>query len=121
MPPGNGPDGPGHTWYLYRARTAGHLQVDPDSYRAMWWADPAELRTLAARTVGYARGNLSDTEWAQAPGIEPVWVLWLHKADPDALPLGSKNLDDVEETLPDCLPTQAIDLTSAADDTGRAS
>ncbi|MGP4030221.1 NUDIX domain-containing protein [Actinomadura sp. 3N407] len=108
---GDGPDGPGHTWYLYRARAAGELQVDPDSYRNMRWAGPGELRTLAVRTLDYARGQVPPAEWAEAPGIEPVWVLWLHKADPDALPVGRQDLDAIEDTLATRPSNPAIDTT----------
>lgn len=112
---GAGPDGPGHTWYLYRAHAAGELQVDPGSYRNMRWAGVTELRTLAARTVDYARGQVPPAEWAAAPGIEPVWVLWLHQADPDALPVPSQDLDVIEDALTTLrLPRPAIDNTGRA-------
>lgn len=104
---GDGPDGPGHTWYLYRARAAGQLQVDPGSYRDVRWAGIHELRTLAARTVDYTRGELPESEWAAAPGIEPVWLLWLHTHDPDALPVARPDLDDVETALTRRLPDSA--------------
>ncbi|MEU8347671.1 NUDIX hydrolase [Spirillospora sp. NPDC048832] len=101
---GDGPDGPGHTWYLYRARATGGLQVDPGSYRDVRWAGIHELRALAARTVDYARGWTPESEWAAAPGIEPVWLLWLHTHDPDALPVARPDLDDVENALTRRLP-----------------
>ncbi|CNF62615.1 NUDIX domain [Mycobacterium tuberculosis] len=112
---GDGPDGPGHTWYLYRARAAGQMQVDPDSYRNVRWAGIHELRALAARTVDYVRGQVPEAEWAAEPGIEPVWLLWLHRHDPDALPVAHQDLDDVEDALTTLRPP------NTAIDTGRTS
>lgn len=70
----------------------------------MRWAGIHELRVLAARTVDYARGWTPESEWATAPGIEPVWLLWLHTHDPDALPVVRADLDDVENALTRRLP-----------------
>ncbi|MGI5330954.1 NUDIX hydrolase [Actinomadura nitritigenes] len=77
---GDGPTGPGHTWYIYRARAAGQLDVDPGSYSNVRWADADELRALTERTIAYARGRVEAAEWADRPGIELVWVLWLQMA-----------------------------------------
>lgn len=77
---GDGPTGPGHTWHIYRARAAGQLDVDPGSYTGIRWADADELRALTERTIAYARGRVQAAEWADRPGIELVWVLWLQMA-----------------------------------------
>lgn len=77
---GDSPSGPGHTWHIYRARAVGELQVDPGSYTRVRWADVDELRALTERTIAYARGRVSAAAWAERPGIELVWVLWLQLA-----------------------------------------
>jgi 8-oxo-dGTP pyrophosphatase MutT (NUDIX family) len=77
---GDSPTGPGHTWHIYRARAVGQLDVDPGSYTNVRWATVEELRELTERTIAYARGRVSAAEWAERPGIELVWVLWLQMA-----------------------------------------
>jgi 8-oxo-dGTP pyrophosphatase MutT (NUDIX family) len=72
-----GPQGTGHWWQVYRATVSGTLRPSPRETRSARWADPAELQTLAARTARYARGEVTDGEFARNPGIEPVWVRWL--------------------------------------------
>ena len=38
------------------------------------------MQALANRTAAYASGHISDDEFMDQPGIEPVWVLWLDEA-----------------------------------------
>ena len=64
-------------------------------------------------TVDYARGQTPPAEWAAAPGIEPMWLLWLHTHDSDALPVARQDLDDVETALTRSVP--------APDSAGRTS
>jgi hypothetical protein len=75
---GDGPDGPGHTWAIFAAAAAGAPQTDLGGYRTLRWVDRAELGALVVRTLAYARGQVSASEWAARPGVEPVWVFWLH-------------------------------------------
>ncbi|MGC4959749.1 NUDIX hydrolase [Actinomadura citrea] len=74
---GDSEQGPGHTWHVFRAGAVGHIEADPGSYTNLRWVSVPELRELTARTIAYARGQVSASEWAERPGIEPVWVLWL--------------------------------------------
>ncbi|MFI6802974.1 NUDIX hydrolase [Streptosporangium canum] len=68
----------GHHWTIYRATVAGDLAPSADETRNARWLDTVQLQQLTDRTAAYARSELADAEFAQAPGIEPVWVWWLH-------------------------------------------
>lgn len=75
-----GPRGIGHRWTIYRAEVTGDLAPSAEETRNARWLTPAEVQTLADRTAAYAHGEVGDTSWAAAPGIEPVWVEWLAAA-----------------------------------------
>ena len=76
-----GPHGIGHTWWIFTVTTRGaEPRPSPRETRNMRWAGRDELQRLAVRTVAYARGMITDEEWAAEPGIAPVWVHWLTQA-----------------------------------------
>lgn len=74
---GDGPLGAGHHWTLYRALATGRMRVDPGRYTATRWAGPAEVENLAQRSLAFARGQVTDGQWRDRPGLELVWVRWL--------------------------------------------
>jgi 8-oxo-dGTP pyrophosphatase MutT (NUDIX family) len=75
----HGPHGPGHQWTVYTAHTTtGELNLDPREARNARWYTPAQLQALAERTVAYANGHTNADDNAAHPGIEPVWVEFLH-------------------------------------------
>ncbi|WP_219471270.1 NUDIX domain-containing protein [Nonomuraea rhizosphaerae] len=69
-------DEPGHEWQVYWARTRGELAPSAEETRNLRWVELAELQHLADVTVAYALGHLTDAEFAERPGLEPVWVQW---------------------------------------------
>ena len=75
-----GPRGTGHHWEVYEAAVTGDLVPSARETRNMRWAAPRDLQILALRTAAYACGRLTGAEFATDPGIEPVWVRWLHEA-----------------------------------------
>lgn len=74
-----GPSGWGHEWAVYAAEVAG-APVVTDETRSVAWFGPADVQVLADRTVAFAAGVVPAEDFAAAPGLEPVWLLWL--ADP---------------------------------------
>jgi ADP-ribose pyrophosphatase YjhB (NUDIX family) len=94
---GDGPQGPGHVWHVFHATAAGDLQVDPGSYTRVRWADRDDLTGLAKITVQKAHGCLSAGMWEAAPGIEPVWVLWLHQAR--LITVAPAELEEIEHAI----------------------
>jgi 8-oxo-dGTP pyrophosphatase MutT (NUDIX family) len=76
-----GPDGIGHTWWVFTVTVRDAVPApSPRETRNMRWVTRGELQRLAACTVAYARGMITDEEWAAEPGIAPVWVHWLTRA-----------------------------------------
>ena len=72
-----GPKGPGHQWRVYLATVTGDLVTSPRETRNARWLDQQDIQALAARTVEYAYDTVTALEFAENPGIEPVWVRWL--------------------------------------------
>lgn len=64
---------PGHHWTLVEATATGTLAPADDETRGAAWYPQAEVRALAARTLAYARGQITAAEWETRPGLEPVW------------------------------------------------
>lgn len=74
---GNGPNGVGHEWRVYTARATGEPYSADGKMLDLHWADRGELDDLICRTVAWARGAIASPEWAERPGMEPVWCRWL--------------------------------------------
>ncbi|MFI6510839.1 NUDIX hydrolase [Streptosporangium sp. NPDC050855] len=70
---------PGHHWTIYRAIVASAPVPSADKTRVTRWVTGAELQALADRTAAYARGKVTETEWAASPGLEDVWRWWLRR------------------------------------------
>jgi len=56
------------------ATATGSLTPAADETRGAAWYTQAEVRALAARTLAYARGQISEAAWETTPGLEPVWL-----------------------------------------------
>jgi 8-oxo-dGTP pyrophosphatase MutT (NUDIX family) len=72
-----GPMGTGHLWSVYMARASGQLNPSLRETRNVRWLDRSDLQDLANRTIARAQGHVTDQQFAQAPGLEPVWIRWL--------------------------------------------
>lgn len=70
----------GHLWAVYEAETSGQLRPDPAEAAGACWCTRAELQHLADRTVAHAHGVISPAQFSAEPGLEPVWLEWLHTA-----------------------------------------
>lgn len=86
------PSGPrlGHDWKVYWARAYGNAQGAPAENEDLRWYSRDEIAALAARTMRYALGDITDAEFKAEPGLEPVWVQWLvdaHLLKPEGLHL----------------------------------
>jgi ADP-ribose pyrophosphatase YjhB (NUDIX family) len=97
-----GPRGVGHEWVVFAANVTGDLRPSHRETRNVRWLTATELKTLAERTVSYARGSLSDAEFSAVPGIEPVWVAWFVDAGIVTLPNGSLSAVDRLLTATPC-------------------
>lgn len=69
----------GHHWSIYRAEAFGEIRPSAKEVRAPRWLLPEQLQQYAHRTAAYAEGRLSEEQFAAEPGLEPVWVRFLHE------------------------------------------
>lgn len=70
---------PGHDWWIFQAHASGSLRPSAREVRTPRWAQPDQLQQLALRTAAYASGDLSESEFTAEPGLQPVWVGFLHE------------------------------------------
>ncbi len=92
------PTGPvGHHWWLFEAQVSGSIHPSAREVRAPRWIQPDQLQQYALRTAAYAEGRLSREEFKQKPGLEPVWVRFLH--DLQLLTLPARTLDRIDTVL----------------------
>lgn len=81
---------PGHRWVVAAATAVGELTPDPEETRGASWYTPAEVQTLARRTLAYGRGEVSQGAYQTSPGLEAVWLR--HLATAGLLRLSSDDL-----------------------------
>lgn len=78
LPAGMTAENAGHWWNIYRVRGwTGELSLAPDEVANARWCTPDQLQTLVDRTIAHAHGQVSEAQFRDRPGIEPVWVQWL--------------------------------------------
>jgi 8-oxo-dGTP pyrophosphatase MutT (NUDIX family) len=87
-----GPAGTGHLWEVYTATVSGDVTPSPREVRAARWLSQAQVQLLANRTMLYAQGRLTEEDWQEVPGIEPVWVGFLADLDLVRMPVESLEL-----------------------------
>ncbi|MET8014765.1 NUDIX hydrolase [Streptomyces sp. NPDC005271] len=81
------PTGPvGHRWWIFQAQVSGTVRPSLREVRAPRWMHPDQLQHYALRTAAYAEGSLDKAEFEQDPGLEPVWVRFLHDLQLITLP-----------------------------------
>ncbi|MFI6603739.1 NUDIX domain-containing protein [Nonomuraea sp. NPDC050536] len=92
-----GPAVTGHQWRIFRAQVTGDLVPSARETSNVRWFTRAELQDLAARTVLYAWGRITDAAFYADPGIEPVWCYWLVQAG--LITMAEDDLEAIEEFL----------------------
>jgi len=70
-------DGSWHYWKIYDCETSGEIERSQTETKQIRWASKEELVALAKRAEEYRAGKISETEWENNPGLEPVWCDWL--------------------------------------------
>lgn len=96
--------GPGHLWSVYAAEVSTYeLRPSLRETRNARWLVPGDLQTLAWRTLQYARGQLTEQEWQERPGMEPVWVAWFCDARAIRMPFDA--LDAIDDLAARLVPT----------------
>ena len=68
-----------HRWKIYRVSAEGELKRSEDETKQARWFSKEQIRDLARRTEEYAKGKISEEEWTQSPGLEPVMWEWFRE------------------------------------------
>ncbi|WP_019635045.1 NUDIX hydrolase [Actinomadura atramentaria] len=107
----------GHRWTVYRLHVTEHPALEPARREVadVRWMDGDGLATAAARTLAYARGEISDQQWSADPGIEPVWVRWLAGAGLLDVPWDEQDRDLVDAVAALPLPDTCTRCGAVAD------
>lgn len=61
-----------HQWKLYEAEAAGELKRSEDETKQAGWHSSGDIKILAERTEAYLADKISEAEWLENPGLEPV-------------------------------------------------
>lgn len=70
-----------HYWKVYEVETEGELKRSEDETKQAGWFSVDEIKFLTERTQDYLVGKISEDEWQESPGIEPVWAEWFQQLE----------------------------------------
>lgn len=70
-------DGTWHQWQIFECETSGKIERSQEETKQTKWASADELKVLVNRTEQYLAKKISDEDWKNNPGLEPVWFEWL--------------------------------------------
>lgn len=65
-----------HYWKIYKIETEGEVGPSKKETKQAEWYLTEEIRQLGSRTENYLRGEISEEEWQNSPGLEPIWYEW---------------------------------------------
>lgn len=69
-----------HYWKIYLADEDGkELALAEAEAKSARWCDLDDLIRLQLRTEAYVKREVCEKEWAESPGLEPVWAEWLQQ------------------------------------------
>ena len=72
-------DGTWHYWKIYRVEAINDIERSKDETKQVNWFSKDQIIKLVERTREYLQGKISDEEWENNPGLEPVWLEWLEE------------------------------------------
>ena len=68
-----------HYWKIYQVTVYGEINRSEEETKRTDWYSREEIQELAQRTEKYKNKEISEEEWKQNPGIEPVWYDWFQQ------------------------------------------
>lgn len=74
-------DGSWHYWKIYKVEVEGELNRSLDETKKAGWYTKDEIKKLGERTEEYLNGKISEDEWNENPGLEPVWFEWFKELE----------------------------------------
>ena len=74
-------DGDWHYWKVYQVDVEGELKPGKDEVKRHGWFSRGQIQLLLDKTNEYMAGKVSEKEWSEDPGIEPVWAEMLQELE----------------------------------------
>ncbi len=66
-----------HYWKIYTIDATGEIKRSEDETKQAGFYKKEDLLLLASKTEKYLHGDITQSDWEQSPGLEPVWCEWL--------------------------------------------
>ncbi|MCL5782194.1 MAG: NUDIX hydrolase [Patescibacteria group bacterium] len=63
-----------HMWKIFKADVSGMIKLSNDETRSGGWYTKEQILPLADRTLKYLNKQISEEDWQQNPGMEPVML-----------------------------------------------
>jgi len=70
-------NGSWHYWKIYKIDANGEIKRSDDETKQANFCGKDILLSLASKTEKYIRGDITQNNWENSPGLEPVWYEWL--------------------------------------------
>lgn len=68
-----------HYWKIYEAEFSGEIEGSERETKQVGWHEEASVQVLGKRTEEFRKGLITEADWENSPGIEPVWYDWFIK------------------------------------------
>lgn len=72
-------DGTWHYWKIYKIVAAGEIERSKDETKQVRWYSIEQIKQLGYKTEKYNNKEISEDEWNENPGLEPVMYEWFKK------------------------------------------
>jgi ADP-ribose pyrophosphatase YjhB (NUDIX family) len=69
-------DGTWHYWKIYNVKVRGNIERNQDETKQAGWYSKEEISLLTEKTEKYNNKDITEEEWNQNPGPEPVMYEW---------------------------------------------
>ena len=65
-----------HYWKIYKVIASGDVDRSRDETKKAGWYDVSQIKELCDKTEKYNNKNISEEEWQDSPGLEPIMYEW---------------------------------------------
>lgn len=72
-------DGTWHHWKIYETEVKGELKRSEDETKRAGWYSEDEIQKLGEKTEKYEAQEISEQDWEDSPGLEPVMYEWFRE------------------------------------------
>lgn len=65
-----------HYWKMYEVITTGDIKRSEDETKQVGWYTKEQIKELGDKTQKYINKEISEEDWKQGPGLEPIMYEW---------------------------------------------